>query len=96
MRSIRASSPRPNLSGWVRNLDRLAEQLAGRDGVIVRLAIGEIDRCRALTVAINESETEITRLVAPLAPIPLLLVVGVGAVPDGRLVGETTGADRFR
>jgi transposase len=55
----------------------------------------EIERCRQLTVAINEFEIEITEPV--VTPTPALrAVVGVGVLTAAKIVGETAGAARFK
>jgi transposase len=45
----------------LRNLDRLAERLAGVEGTVARIARQLLDRCRALTTEINRLEGEIKR-----------------------------------
>jgi hypothetical protein len=54
-----------------------------------------VDRCRQLTVRINQLERQLQGLVAPLAP-SLLALDGCGVLTAAKLVGETAGIGRFR
>jgi transposase len=78
-----------------RVLDDLTARLAGFDGVVARLAAELVDRCRQLTVRINELERELRVLVRRLAP-SLLAVPGCGVLSAAMILGETAGASRFR
>ena len=84
-----------------RSLDRLStiqkveERLDGVAGLVARLARTLTQRCRELTVEINELETEITALVEALAPT-LLTICGCGPLTAAKIVGETAGIDRFK
>lgn len=60
----------------------------------VRIARDELRRLRELTVATKELETEITDLVAQVAP-QLLSEPGFGPLTAAKLIGEIAGADRF-
>jgi transposase len=90
----------PTWEPTARGLDRVSAydtvqaRLDGVPGTVARLARSLVDRCRALTVEINELEREITILVQRLVPT-LLAVVGVGALTAAKIVGETAGVDRF-
>ena len=59
-----------------------------------RCARDRLRRLRELTHAINAFETEISDLVAAIAP-QLLEQPGVGALTAAKLVGDIAGADRF-
>ena len=76
-------------------LATLEDQLAAAHGTVGRIARELVARIRALTVAINELEREIGRLVADLTP-SLLTLVGCGPLTAAKLVGETAGIGRFR
>jgi transposase len=84
-----------------RSLDRpttwtaIETRLADVDGMVARLARDLVERCRQLTVSINQLRDEITTLITPLAPT-LLAVVGVGPLTAAKIVAETAGIDRFR
>jgi transposase len=78
-----------------RVLDAVQAGLAGRGGVVARLARELVARCRELTVQINELERQVRRLVRPLAP-SLLALEGCAALTAAKLVGETAGVGRFR
>jgi len=60
----------------------------------VRIARDQLRRLRELTHAINALETEISELVAAIAP-QLLDEPGLGPLTAAKLVGEIAGADRF-
>jgi transposase len=79
----------------LRNLDLLAERLAGVEGTVARIARELVDRCRALTVEINRLEGEISALVEKLAPT-LLAICGCGALTAAKILGETAGIERFK
>jgi transposase len=76
-------------------LDQLVAELAGKDGLVARLARDQIRRCRELTVEINALEAELRGLVRRLAPT-LLSVPGCGVLGAAMILGETAGAHRFR
>jgi transposase len=84
-----------------RSLDRavvlaaLERDLAGRPGLVARLARELVGIIRELTAMIDALEREIGRLVADLAP-NLLAMVGCGPLTAAKLVGETAGIGRFR
>jgi transposase len=79
----------------LRNLDRLAKDLDAAEGTVARIARDLTERCRSLTVEINQLEREITTLVAKLAP-SLLAICGCGPLTAAKIVGETAGIDRFK
>lgn len=78
-----------------RVLDELAARLAEFDGVVARIAVEQVARCRQLTVTINALERELRDLVRVLAPA-LLAIPGCGVLGAAVIVGETAGAARFR
>jgi transposase len=75
-------------------LDAVAARIVTRKGTVARLARGLVDRCRELTVQINQLTAEITALVVTLAP-SLLEIPGCGAITAAKIVGETAGIERF-
>ena len=79
----------------LRPLDKLASQLDGSDGLVARLARELTERCRQLTLEINQLEQEIAALAETLAP-SLLSICGCGPLTAAKIVGETAGIDRFR
>jgi len=79
----------------LRNLDRLAERLEVAEGTVARIARDLTERCRALTIEINELEREITSLVAKLAP-SLVAICGCGPLTAAKILGETAGIERFK
>jgi transposase len=78
----------------LRSLERLATALAGREGVVARLARTLTGRCHQLTLEILELEREISTRVAALAP-SLLAICGCGPLTAAKILGETAGIDRF-
>jgi transposase len=87
--------PSPRSLDRASNYDKLDARLQGFDGLVGRLARSLIERCRHLTVEINELEAEIARVVATLAP-SLVAIVGCGALTAAKIIGETAGAERFK
>jgi transposase len=79
----------------LRNLDMLAERLAALEGTVARIAHDLVDRCRTLTIEINELEREITSLVEQLAP-SLVAICGCGPLTAAKILGETAGVERFK
>jgi transposase len=79
----------------LRNLDRLALRLEGVEGTVARIGRDLVQRCRSLTVEINQLEREITALVETLAP-SLLEICGCGPLTAAKILGETAGVDRFK
>jgi len=69
--------------------------LAGRDGLVARIAADLAARISELTATISALQKHITVLVRPLAPA-LLALPGPGALTAAKIVGETAGIDRFR
>jgi transposase len=78
-----------------KNLDVIAERLAGHEGPVARIAVDIVSHARDLTVRERALEREITALVAHLAPA-LLAVAGVGALTAAKIVAETADICRFR
>jgi transposase len=76
-------------------MDSLAELLASKDGVLVRVSREQLARCRELTVQINQLERELRTLMRRLAPT-LLALPGCGVLSAATLFAETAGARRFR
>jgi transposase len=76
-------------------LDGLVETLEGHRGVVARLAREQVERCRELTVQINQLERELRELMRRLAP-RLLALPGCGVFGAATLFAETAGASRFR
>jgi transposase len=79
----------------LRNLDGLAERLAGVEGTVARIARDLVARCRTLTIEINELEHEISSLVEQLAP-SLIAIRGCGSLTAAKILGETAGVARFK
>jgi transposase len=83
-----------------RSLDRpktwatIEARLVGSDGLVARLARDLVERCRQLTVEINQLHAEITTRVTPLAPA-LLVICGCGPLTAAKIMAETAGVDRF-
>jgi transposase len=91
----------PRSEPVARSLDRavvlatLEDRLSTVPGTVGRIARELVARIRELTLAINDLEREIGRLVAGLAP-SLLALTGCGPLTAAKLVGETAGIGRFR
>src|SRR5262249_39813132 len=79
----------------LRNLEMLAGRLTAVEGTVARIARNLVDRCRTLTIEINELEHEISLLVEQLAP-SLLAISGCGSLTAAKLLGETAGVERFK
>jgi transposase len=89
------NEPAARTLNHLRNLARLAERLAGAEGIVARIARDLVDRCSALTAEINRLEQEISALVQELAP-SLLAICGCGALTAAKIIGETAGIERFK
>jgi transposase len=76
-------------------LDAVAARLTAHQGVVAEIAGELVERCRLLTVRVNELARRLERLMAPLTP-SLLALAGCGALTAAKLVGETAGVGRFR
>lgn len=76
-------------------IDELVTVVSAWGGVVARLALNLLQRCRALTEEINTLERELRGLVRRLAP-ELLEIPGCGVLSAAMIVGETAGAGRFR
>jgi transposase len=79
----------------LRNLDTLSRCLAGVEGTVARIALDLVERCRTLTIEINQLEHEIATLVEQLAP-SLIAICGCGPLTAAKIVGETAGVERFK
>ena len=86
--------PAPKSLDRAKTRARLADLLAGRDGIDARLARELLDDITALTDRARALEQEITALVTAQAPA-LLDLPGCGALTAAKLVGETAGIARF-
>lgn len=75
--------------------DKIERHIAGRDGVVARLARALVARCRDITLQVDQLTTEITDLVERQAP-SLLAIPGCGALTAAKIVGETAGIERFK
>ena len=75
--------------------DKVDQHIAGRGGLVARLARTLVARCRDLTTEIDQLTAEITELVERLAP-SLIAIPGCGPLTAAKIVGETAGVDRFR
>ncbi|MEV4418325.1 IS110 family transposase [Catellatospora sp. NPDC049609] len=78
-----------------KNLNKIAADLAGRDGIVPRLCRSLVQRCRELTEQITALDKELKHLVEKLAPA-LLEIIGCGTLTAAKIVGETAGVKRFR
>lgn len=76
-------------------LERLRVRLAGREGLVARLARELLERAHELTRQITALEREIAALVEPLAP-SLLALCGCSFLTAAKIVAETAGIERFR
>jgi len=76
-------------------LDRVEELLIGLEPTTrSRIALEQVERCRALTGDIRSLEREIRAIMKLLAP-ELLSFPGCSAISAAHLVGQTAGAARF-
>jgi transposase len=76
-------------------LRSLEERLLGLQGTLATISRELLERCRELTLRVNELERHITRIVHGIAP-SLLALQGCGALSAAKIIGETAGAQRFR
>jgi transposase len=76
-------------------LQRLQRALAGRQGLVARLARAELGRCLELTAEADALAEELEALVTALAPA-LCAIVGCGPLSAAKIVAETAGIERFR
>jgi transposase len=79
----------------LRNLDQLAERLAAVEGTVARIARDLVERCRTLTIEIDQLEREITSLAEQLVP-SLIAICGCGPLTAAKILGETAGIERFK
>jgi transposase len=89
------NEPAARTLNQLRNLDKLAEQLAAIEGTVARIARDLVARCRTLTIEIKLLEREISALVEQLAP-SLLAICGCGPLTAAKILGETAGVERFK
>lgn len=75
--------------------DTIEQHIAGRNGVVARLARTLVSRCRDLTLEIDQLTAEITELVERLAP-SLIAIPGCGPLTAAKILGETAGVERFK
>jgi transposase len=85
----------PRTLTHLRNLDKLAGRLAAVEGTVARIARDLVQRCRTLTIEINQLEREIATLVEQLAP-SLIAICGCGPLTAAKILGETAGVERFK
>jgi transposase len=90
-----AGGPLAGSLNRIRNLELLAKRLDGVEGTVARIARDLIERCRSLTITINQLEREITQLIEELAP-SLLAICGCGPLTAAKILGETAGIERFK
>ena len=76
-------------------LDQVSTRIEKLEGMVARLARALVDRCRELTLEINDLTVEITAMVTEMAPA-LMAIPGCGAITAAKIIGETVGVDRFR
>ena len=88
------SEPPARALAHLRNLDRVAAELAEAEGTVARIAGDIVNRCRQLTIEITKLERELAALAQQLAP-SLLAIPGCGALTAAKILGETAGIDRF-
>ncbi|WP_342661337.1 IS110 family transposase [Rhodococcus ruber] len=75
--------------------DKIDAHAATFTGLVADLAARLVAYLRRLTVEIDELATAITSRTTPLAP-SLLAIPGCAALTAAKIIGETTGIDRFR
>ncbi|MFI2650709.1 transposase [Micromonospora fulviviridis] len=78
-----------------KHLNALAEQLTHHDGLVARLAMDLVTRCRRLTEQTTALERELEPLVEQLAPA-LLAIKGCATLTAAKILGETADIRRFR
>jgi transposase len=77
-------------------LDRITQRLQQHPStLLVGIAAELVERCRALTVRINQLTSQLAKRVAVQAP-QLLAMAGCGPLSAAKLLVETAGADRFK
>ena len=74
--------------------DKIEARLHTLHGTVARLARALVEHARTLTAEIDQLATEITTLIAQLAP-SLLAIHGCGPLTAAKILGETAGAQRF-
>lgn len=77
-----------------RVMNELAQNLAGLDDVVARIASELVTRCRELTVQINDLERELPGRARPGSE--LRAIPGCGVLRAAIFLGETAGGSRFR
>jgi transposase len=78
-----------------RNIDAVAERLAGMEGMVARIAGDIAAHIRQLTAQERALEREISARIQALAPT-LLTLVGVGALTAAKIVAEVADIRRFK
>jgi len=78
-----------------RSLDALTDRLAGRQGLVARIAAELITQIRQLTVRERALRREIAGHVTRLAP-NLLALTGVGVLSAAKIIAETADVRRFK
>jgi transposase len=86
---------KPRSLKTLKGLRQLENLTAGIDGRVASITTEQIDRCKDITVRVNQLEREIATLVQALGP-SLLSLKGCGALSAAKIIGETAGASRFR
>jgi transposase len=89
------NEPAPRSLDRAKVLRAVEQRLTGIPGVVARLARELVDRCRQLTLEIDQLRSELEGMVARLAP-SLLTLQGCGALTAAKLVGEVVDIGRFR
>jgi transposase len=87
--------PAPRSLVRFKTLDGVAGRLEGIGGTVAEIARDLVARIRELTVAANDLERRIVRMISELGPT-LLGLSGVGALPAAKILGETADVRRFR
>ena len=87
--------PTPRALVRLKQLDEILHRLQELDGTLVRVARDLAVRIRELTVAANELEREVVRLVEAMAPA-LVALPGVGGLTAAKIVAEVADVRRFK
>jgi transposase len=79
----------------VKHQRTLRAWLTGQPGLVVELALSELDDIIRLTVEVKTLTARIQERVSALAPA-LLAIPGCGGLTAAKIIGETAGVTRFR